>query len=406
MFKVKNFFNFPLFLLSANLSIAAYSFLLVIIMSHKYGLSILGYYNLSLAYITPIFCLSYFGFRNQFISDVEYSIDIELALRVKHILTLVCVSFLTVIYYFLNNILNIEIFFLLLFFKIIDSYFDFLIGIYYRSDKEILHPKNVILRYSIFILILIIGYLYIEDFNVVLSAIIISSLLLLLFNDFKNISYIDFSKKKFLNHNSSLFKNGLWITFSAIIGAYVLAVPNYLLVHIHSVKEVGLFAILTTLLSFSNIVYVTIGQYILKKITKLFNSKNNREIWKIYFKTLIFNIIALIIINYLLNLYSLQILEKVFKVTDIQLLSVMPYMSILIIMLGLGQIYSYFIMSFKNYKKILYCNIFSLLVLLVIGYPLINRLSILGAILSVLITGIIQFLFYSVLIYKTLNKNT
>lgn len=393
-------------LLTGNLLSAIYFWVVTSILARQFGINLLGQYTLALSIITPFFCFVYFGFRTLLVTDVNIRYDASRLFKIKHLLSFVFITFLIVFYnIFYSKEISKDIFYLLLLFKLLDTYYDFFVGMNYRNDDARKHGKTLLIRSILFIILFIIGSFVLKSYRISFVLVAISSAILLYYFDIRR-SKINFKVNKvFLEKNETkeLFKRSFPIVASAFVGSVLVNVPNYYIAYFYDSEQVGFYSIFYAFNTLINIVLISLGQIYLRKISqyyeKLLFSEINSIVVKITFLIIGFSIFASLITLLVGDL----ILKILFGNDALYYAKLFPYLFLFSIPIYLGQFLSYVATGVNQLYSLIVSSCVCLVLSLLCGYIFIPIHPIWGSYINYLIIGLIQSIIFIIFIRKSYN---
>lgn len=390
---IKNIANSTSLLLAGNLLNAMYLWLVTSVLARQFGINLLGQYTLALSIITPFFCFIYFGFKTLLVTDVSLKYNASKLFKIKHLLSFVFISILVVFYnIFYSQEISKDIFYLLLFFKILDTYYDFFVGMNYRNDNPRKHGATLLVRSISFIILFIIGAFVLNSYRVSFVLVIVSSAALLYYFDIRT-SKINFKFNKVLLEKievKELFKRSFPIVASAFVGSVLVNIPNYYIAYFYDSKQVGFYSIFYSFNTLINIILISLGQLYLRKISKYYHdclfSKINYMVVKV-----IFIIIGLSFIAYLTTLLIGDfILQMLFGNDALYYAKLFPYLFLFSIPIYLGQFLSYVATGVNQLYSLIFSSCICLILSLLSGYIFIPIHPIWGSYINYLIVGLTQ----------------
>lgn len=386
-------------LIIGNLLNAIYLWSVISILARKFDIGLLGQYTLSLSIVTPIFCFVYFGFRILLVTDIKKELNIYKLLKFKTALTIffVIVAAITHFSIYRNDIIE-SVFYFVLFYKLIDSYYDFFIGVNHRNDNIRKHGAILIVRSISLTLVFILGSYYFESYNISFSIVLITSIFILYYFELKSFNLKKFYKSKIdIQESIKVSRISFPIVSSAFVNSILVNVPNYYISYFYNAKEVGFYAIFYSFNVLLNIVIISLGQYYLREISKDYNVRNLKKIKSI---VSIFIIclggvsISAFLVSFLIGDYALKIL---FGENALHYSKIFPYLFLFSFPVYLGQILSYVVTGVNQVFSLLLASSLSLFFSVLLGYYLISMHPIWGSFITLSIVGSIQtavFLYY------------
>lgn len=393
-------------LLAGNLLSAIYFWVVTSILARQFGIALLGQYTLALSIITPFFCFIYFGFRTLLVTDVNVKYDASRLFKIKHLLSLIFITFLIVFYnIFYSKEISKDIFYLLLLFKILDTYYDFFIGMNYRNDNARKHGSTLLIRSILFIILFIIGSFILESYRISFVLVIISSSVLLYIFDIRY-SKINFKFNKVLlekNETKELFKRSFPIVASAFVGSVLVNVPNYYIAYFYDSKQVGFYSIFYAFNTLINIVLISLGQIYLRKISQYYEKLFFNEINSIVVKVVFFIIGFSILASLVTLLTGDFILKMLFGNDALYYAKLFPYLFLFSIPIYLGQFLSYVATGVNQLYSLIISSSVCLLLSLACGYIFIPIHPIWGSYINYLIVGLIQSIIFIIFIRRAIK---
>ncbi len=298
------------------------------------------------------------------------------------------------------NIEKVSIMVLLCLYRAIEAFCEVLYAI--LQKKEYLYKVGISMTIrailSIFILLIIDSITH----NLILSciSIVLCSVCVLLFYDFKNVKQVKVVKTKFqIQKIKSLFLSGFFTFLITFLGTYVINAPRYAIDDMLENELQTIFGIIIMPATFMGLMGQYIIQPVLTKITKYMKENNIKEL-----KKLIYKIIGIILCIGLFVLFIAYLLEAPILgfIYGVDLKPYIVDMLIIIfgsIMYSLGIIISYVLIAFrKTFIQAIVYIVVSVLTTIV-SYLLVKRFSIIGASITYMLTMLsIALCFFAYLI--------
>lgn len=386
-------------LIIGNLLNAFYLWSITSILARKFDVGLLGQYTLSLSIITPIFCFVYFGFRILLVTDTSRTLNIYRLFKLKSFLTafFFLVSIIVYLLLYKNKIYQ-NIFYFVLIYKSLDSYYDFFIGVRHRNDEVRKHGIILIVRSISLTIVFFIGSYLFESYNLSFLMVLFSSTLLLYYFELKAFPFLLTFKQKIDNDEIiTVFTKSLPIVSSAFVNSILVNIPNYYISYFYNSSEVGLYAIFYSFNVILNIVLISLGQYYLRDIAKSYNTGDIYKIKKLLVQVIFYIISTSIIAFFAAYTIGDHILKLLFGADALYYAEIFPYLFLFSIPIYIGQIMSYIVTGVAQLSALLVASSASLIISLLFGYILIAKHPIWGAFITLLLVGSTQttvFIYY------------
>lgn len=378
--------------LLANLSNALFLWLVISILAKNYGLSLVGYYTLSLSIITPIFTFVYFGFRNLITADIEEKLNLNRLFFYKNILFLFFLMLSLFVYIFFYREIPLSIFLYVLIFKSVDTFFDFFSGIMYLRDRIVFNGILIILKNFLFISALLLGVFVFDSYIFSFIAINFLYLFFIFFVKRYNNIVLDFKVNN--REINFVLKNSSYVVFSAFVGALVVNMPNYYLGWLYNSTLVGNYAIFYSIHTILSIFVISLCQLFLKNVA-LYNKRNNIELIK---NTFIKSSLAILVVCFSSSLFFLffhnLFVEFLFGREALGYSGWIYIFLLFCIPIYIGQILSYICIGVGKNYILLISSLSNLVVSSFLCYVLVKKYGLFGAIVNNLIVGLIQCIIF------------
>lgn len=361
----------------------------------KFGSSELaGIYSLGLAIATPLFVLFNMNTRSVQITDVnnEYYFKDYFSLRLY---TTFLAIFVGAIWGFLSVDKPEMLYAIILIcvIKSVDAVSDIVYGLMQKNERMDLVSKSLIIRGITTFSAMFITFYFTRRFILSLFIMLIVSLFRFILFDIKNIRLfekveIEFNVKRIIK----LIKVSVPIALVGVIVALNPNIPRYFLQQYLGEESVGIFSALVYVSVAGNMISSALGQVMSPRLAKFYQEKKKKSfdrIIKIMLLIALIMSICAIILSVLLGeifltyLYTPEYIQYYGMFIIIIFWSSINYISSII---------GYALTSVRYFKQQTYIQFITLIVMITSCYVFIPKFEILGAVISGIITAIIQLL--------------
>lgn len=299
------------------------------------------------------------------------------------------------------------ILFLLCFFKCVEAFGECIYAIIQKKDKLSYVGKSMTIKTITSLILFLIIDKITNNLIISITSIILINILLIIFYDKKNMGTIIY-KKIDHNKNKKLLKDGFYIFAFSLLSIYVINASKYAIDGRLTEELQGIFGIIIMPATIMSLFSQFIIQPYLVKLKELLNKKDVTGFINMCTKILMAMFIIGIICIGLAYYIGLPLLEIVYSV------SLKSYsFEFLIIMIG-SLFYGYTVLiSFilitlrKTKSQFIILLITSIITLILSNYLVINH-ALMGASAAYLITMIIEFILYFVIMiyyFRKLRRN-
>lgn len=357
----------------------------------------LGTYTYSIAIIAPLILFLSFGFNTLVVTTDNFKKSNYIKARWMVSFIVICIYMSVIVFFTGISRENYLLIFFIGLSKMAENLYDIDYAFFIKDKMhKYVGYYKLILSFTQIGLIIVCFYIY---QNLVISF-AIYSITLLLFNLIKNRHQL-FVKEAFLISSFKLYKVGIPISITLFLSSLNTNIPKYFIEFHNNIVAVGIFSSFLTIYSAGNTFFFSLYNYVLPKAVKYKYDKK-------YLKSLFIKIIGIGILSFsFVQIINMTILENIiplifnedfltykFEISIVLLSSVLVYVSILM---------DLFINGHNKYKYNTYVQVFNVFVVFLGSFILINKLEVLGAVLTFSIFSISVFLLKTLLSVKIIK---
>lgn len=389
--------------LIGNLVVAFVKWMILIIIVRISSPNEVGSYTFAIAITTPLILFINMRLRLRYI--VEDDLEFSVMKRIRNILNILCIIFIIILSYvfyseYIYYILIIGLS------KVLDLNSEIYYAILHKIEKY-KYISLLMISKSVLIIVAFTISLYLTK-SVILSLVlqVIIQIMFLAFIEKRAESYIKKSIKKIhWKVYISIFLIGLPLGIVQLLNSYNILIPRYIIEYKLSLKEVGIFAAISYLLTVVDLFMNSISQNIIISIkNKISNNKYDelKKFLKIKVTAISF-IIGLLFTSFV-YLFGENILIIIYGEAYGKVSVIFTIISISFIFNFQSWLYDTTIMALKIYKAQLLSSVITLIISTVISYYLISNYELIGASLSVVFITFTQSTLKRIIVIYMLNK--
>ena len=325
------------------------------------------------------------------ISDKEYIIN--------RIITTISMIFLVIIFCLIRgyDIFKSAIFFLLTLYKALEAFSDVIYGVLQKNEKLDIVGKSLFFKSLISVIVFVLVDIITKNMTISIISIILTSLIIILVYDIKkSIRYIDFKLPVKKENIIKIFKAGFFTFAISFLGMYVLNAPKYAIDNYLENNYQTIFGIIVMPATVIGLVAQFLIHPYLNRILELYEEKNLKDLNKLSFKLIIYIIGFGIISSILAYFLGTQVLGFIYGL-DLSMYRI----GLLIIIIAstlytIGVIYSSILTTVREtFSQFIIYIIMSIFAFVVSN--ICTRVgNIDGAVLSYLLIMAMQFLIYTI----------
>lgn len=370
----------------------------IIILILKLGTKIeLGTYTYAIAIIAPLILFLSFGFNTLVVTTDTFKKSNYIKARWMVSFFVICIYMSIIIFFTGISRENYLLIFFIGLSRMAENLYDIDYAFFIKGKMhKYVGYYKLVLSFTQISLIIVCFYIY----NNLVVSFAIYSLTLLFFNLIKNRHQL-FVKEEFFIKSFKLYKVGIPISITLFLSSLNTNIPKYFIEFHNNIIAVGIFSSFLTIYSAGNTFFFSLYNYILPKVVK--DKYDKKYLKKLFIKIIgigIFSICFVQIINMTILeniiplIFNEDFLNYKLEISLVLLSSVLVYISILM---------DLFINSHNKYKYNTYVQVFNVLVVLLGSFLLINKLEVLGAVLTFSIFSILVFLLKTLLSVKIIK---
>lgn len=325
------------------------------------------------------------------ITDKEYIIN--------RVITTISMLILVIIFSLIRgyDIFKSAIFFLLTLYKALEAFSDVIYGVLQKNEKLDIVGKSLFFKSLISVIVFVLVDIITKNMTISIISIILTSLIIILVYDIKkSIRYIDFKLPVKKENIIKIFKAGFFTFAISFLGMYVLNAPKYAIDNYLENNYQTIFGIIVMPATVIGLVAQFLIHPYLNRILELYEEKNLKDLNKLSFKLIIYIIGFGIISSILAYFLGTQVLGFIYGL-DLSMYRI----GLLIIIIAstlytIGVIYSSILTTVREtFSQFIIYIIMSIFAFVVSN--ICTRVgNIDGAVLSYLLIMAMQFLIYTI----------
>lgn len=376
------------------------SLFFLIIVTRINGLENAGIFSYAFTISNIFLTVATFGGRNYQITDVKNEFSDNLYKSFRYLTTIVSFTLFIILFLAFNySIYKYLIIILLILVRSFESISDVYFGIFQKNNKLYLVGASLFFKNLLALIIFILtDYLFKNLYISIICWGIVNLLFLIFFDMFKskNISKENFKLEK---NYSKIFNKTLYFFLFSFIAIFIINIPRYFIDFYLSDELQGIYGIIVMPATMTALLSQFVLQPFAVKLSEANEKDFKNQFKKIFTCTIIISIVCII----LAYLFGIPVLNLIYGLD----LSKYKYYLVLI-MVGstfyalnnlLNLIYT--IKRKTKYQFIIY--IVSTIISLIITYFLVYNYSLLGGVISYLITMFTIFIFYILKLKRILS---
>lgn len=290
---------------------------------------------------------------------------------------------------------KIIVFLVLTIYKALDAFSDVIYGVLQKNGDLHVAGKSLFMKSLFSIAIFLVVDLSTKNIIVSILAMILSSVIILLIYDLKNVTkLIDFKVK--VNYRSvfTIFKKGFFVFAISFLSMYVLNSPKYAIDTYLQENFQTIFGIIVMPATIIGLISTFLIHPYLNKIVELYEKRSEKEFNKILFKIIGYIAIIGLISTILAYFVGTQFLGIIYGI-DLK-----EYKIALVVIIISATIYTMgtICSSFLTVVRETFAQFIIYMIVAIFAYiisnVLVNKFEIVGSIISYFIIMILQFLIY------------
>jgi O-antigen/teichoic acid export membrane protein len=269
-----------IFIMAQNIANAVFQLMIVIMTARILGVESTGQYSLAQSYVLPAYFLGIFALKTQY-SIARDNPDVGDYLAVRTFGGVAVFLLLTIVMYFLEEPLILEIGVSLAVVKLLDGYSDLLVAVFQRSPLPSLIMYLAILRLVLLSVTFFLVFIFTTNlvYALLFSGVIgLLNMLLVetrLCKKYSNFKTAVFTLKPRANKNRlDLATKGIPISFGLLVGTAQLSLVRIAVANYQDYITLGRFSATLQVILIGNLFIVAIGQSQMPKMANFFNLRN------------------------------------------------------------------------------------------------------------------------------------
>lgn len=366
-----------------------------------------GQYALGLAITAPIYMLLNFQLRAIQATETKKSFDFSIYFTFRLISTLFAyLSILFVVFLLDYSKGAILVILLIGLHKAIDSFSDVIYGLLQKNERMDLISKSLILKGIFSFFVFVITLLITNNIVFSISGLLIGSVIVLLFYDFKNYRLFGSSLKIKLNFIDlkKLLKIGLPLGLAMMLISLNTNVPRYFIEQNLGIEELGFFAAIAYILLAGSMIINSLGQAVTPRLAKYYASNNFKLYKNLLFKLMLMGLILGVSVIIFVSLFGKTFLTIIYTAEYANFSNVLFLLMIGATINFLTSFLGYAMTAARIFNSQPIIFTLALLVNIILCVLLIPKYYLIGASIAIIISSGVQLLGNIFVIYYALYK--
>lgn len=391
--------------------IAALSKFLILFLIIRIGTPVeVGIYNYALVLSAPIFLLVSLKIRSIIVTNRLYELnDYYTAIFLLNFITLLIISIISLIFF--ETIIAISLI-IVSTIKFIENIKEVIYGLYQKDENLKLIGYSIVITNILNLFVFSLNYYISKDLLISLIVMLIVNIIVFFLYDLK-IMKLYFNKKFEFKMNKriilAIIYMALPLSFSSSLGSLSASIPRIFLKNLHGVYYLGIFSAIAYILVIASLFANSISQVFLPRLSNYYHNQQKEKFYKLSYKLILIGFILGISFLVLTLIFGRTLLQTGFgeEFKDYYLVLIILAVGLLFLLTGVfvGTI----ITSTGNYKIHYKISIITVASILLLSFPLINKYSIYGTaitiMLSQIVTTICYFYFYFKIFFSKKSRN-
>ncbi len=388
--KIKGFLAKISWTLGGNLVYSFSQFLILTIIAKVDGPKDVGVFTLSLAICSPVFLFLNLKIRSVLITDLDDKYNFTDYRMLRLITSVVSVVLVILIGIFAKYHFYVTLIIIIMSFaKLIEMQSDLNYGVFQKNQRFDLMAKSIMIRGILNLIFPTTVLLITKSLLLAVILILVSNLCAYYFYDQKHIvNYTNIKEKLVFRKQKikSLFILAFPLGVSTLIGSLNTNIPRYIIEHKLGLYELGIFSGITYLLVVGNMFLSAVSQVLMPKLSTLFFRKEYSKFKTLLSKMMLVGFMVGIFIFAACYFFGDYILTLLYSKEYASYKNILLIISAGIILLYSTVFLGTAITAMKLFKVQPFIQLFSLVILGISSYLLINLYGLTGAAISLVLS--------------------